>query len=94
MYTLGNAPDPFASGTWTGASSITSTTSMGNVIQPRYFIELLGEYGEDDGTEINIFSYGQGSGGGMTTVFRIIARGTGATGTSQIILESFYGRQF
>lgn len=93
MYSLGNAPDPFSAGTWTGASSTIATGNYGNVVQPRYYIELIGNVSEDTAAEINIFNYGQRT-GGEVTIFRIVARGTGATGTAQVILEEFYGRRF
>lgn len=93
LYSLGNAPDPFSTGTWTGASSNQASQNYGNAANPRYFIELIGDFEEDTSTDINVFNYGQAS-SGVVTVFRIVSRGTGATGTAQIILESFYGRRF
>ena len=93
FYSLGNAPDPFSAGTWTGASSNVSTLNLGNAIAPRYYIELIGEFSDETGTEVNILNYGQAQGGAVT-VFRVVGRGTGATGTAQVIIESFYGRRF
>lgn len=93
LYTLNNAPDPFSGGTWAGTASLTATTGVGGAVAPRYFIELIGDFAPDDGTEVNIFNYGEASGADVT-VFRIVARGTGGTGTAQVILETFYGRRF
>lgn len=92
LYSTGNAPDPFASGTWTGSSSFVTTRTLPGVVTPRYFIELVGSYG--GGTDINVYNYGQDPRGGTVTVFRIVAKGTGGTGTANVILESFYGKQF
>lgn len=91
LYTSGNAPDPFTASTWTGSASIVATAIPGTTT-PRYFIEQIGDYG--GGTNINIYNYGQDPRGGNVTVFRIVARGTGATGSADVILESFYGKRF
>ncbi len=93
LYSLGNAPDPFADSTWTGASSNVSTLGLGLPNNPRFFIELIGDFSDETGTEINVLNYGQSSEGAVT-VFRIVARGTGAADKAQVILESFYGRRF
>lgn len=92
LYAQGTAPDPFTAGTWTGATSIVSTGNYGSVVQPRFFIEFVGNVGGDL-TGPNVTNYGGGSSSSVS-VFRVVARGTGATGTAQVILESFYGRQF
>lgn len=92
LYDQGTAPDPHASGTWTGATSVVTTGNFGNVQQPRYFIEYVGDFGESL-TGGNVFNYGTGS-SGEVSVFRIVARGTGSSGTAQVMLETFYGRQF
>ena len=91
LYTQGNAPDPFVASTWTGSNSFTATAIPG-VVTPRYFIEEVGTYG--GGEDINIYNYGQDPRGGSVTVFRIVSRGTGGTGTADVMLESFYGKQF
>jgi type IV pilus assembly protein PilX len=92
-YTQGNAPNPLSSATWSGAGTVTATGSYGSARAPQYFIELEGLFSPFNGTASSIASYGQGN-GNLTTVFRIVARGTGGTGTSQVILEEFYGRTF
>lgn len=91
LYTLGNAPDPFTSGIWSGSNVVTVNTNLGGATAPSYFIELQGTFSADQSTNMNVYNYGQGS-SPSSTVFRIVARGTGATGTSQVILEEFYGR--
>jgi type IV pilus assembly protein PilX len=93
LYTAGNAPDPLASGTWTGSASISSSQSLTNVITPRYYIEVLGTYG-NGGVSLNIYNYGQDPNGGDVTIFRIVARATGTSGNAETIVQSFYGRRF
>jgi len=92
LYLAGNAPDPFSASTWSGTTSRTATATIPNVVTPRYFIEVVGVY--SGGPDINVYNYGQDPRGGSVTVFRIVARGTGGTGTSDVMLESFYGKQF
>ncbi|MFN7097207.1 MAG: PilX N-terminal domain-containing pilus assembly protein [Gammaproteobacteria bacterium] len=93
LYTTGNAPDPLASVTWSGTATVSATTNLPGIVTPRYFIELIGTY--DSGTvSLNIYNYGQDPNTGPVTVFRIVARATGATGTAETIVQSFYGRRF
>ncbi len=93
LYTQGNAPNSLLSATWTGAGVINSTQTWTGVVTPQYFIELVGVYG-GTGVSLNIYNYGQNPGGGPVTVFRIVARSTGATGNAVSVIESFYGRRF
>lgn len=89
-----NPPDPYAASTWTGSSSATAVSNLGsNVIQTRYFVEYVGDFNPGQDT-VNVLNYGQGAGGISVSVFRIISRSTGAGGTTQVILESYYGKQF
>jgi len=92
-YTQGNAPNPLTSSTWTGGGVVTATGTYGSAVAPQYFIEMEGLFSPLNGTASSISSYGQGN-GNATTVFRIVSRGTGGTGGSQVILEEFYGRTF
>lgn len=92
-YISGNAPNPLIAATWTGSGVATATGSYGSAIAPQYFIELVGNSALSGGTATSISGYGQSS-GTTTVVFRIVARSTGATGASQVILEEFYGRNF
>jgi len=91
----GDELDFYASSTWTNAYSIEAGAIAGQAEQPRYLIELAGEVTSDD-TELalNINTYSHESGGGQILGFRIVARGTGGTGTSQRIVESYYGKRF
>ena len=91
LYAQGTAPDPYTSGTWVGSNSIASTGNYG-AVAPRFFIEFVGTVGGDL-TGANVTNYGSGSSNAVS-VFRIVARGTGATGTARVMLETFYGREF
>ena len=92
LYTQGTSPDPYTAGTWSGGSAIATSGSFGAVVQPCYFIEYVGDFGGDL-TGGNVVNYGAGSSTAIS-VFRIVARGTGASGSAQVMLEIFYGRQF
>lgn len=92
LYARGTAPSPYVSNTWQTGQSILAATHLGVAKQPRYFIEYIDYYG---GTLIgvNVVNYGSGSIGPIG-VFRIVARGTGLSGTASVILEVFYGKSF
>lgn len=96
LYTQGSAPDPFAATTWTGNASREAGVVAGQADQPRYFIELAGtvvDLGSDGGVSEVGNGYGASGGSGDIKTFRIVARGTGGTGISQRIVESFYGKR-
>ena len=79
---------------WTGTDSIELSTSIGEVrTQPRYTIEVRNEVGTDEGTDINIGSYGESTGGGLITSFRITARGTGKSDNTFVIIQTNYGKR-
>ncbi len=83
-------PDYFDSAVWTSARNYSGTID-GVKAQPKYIIELVGTMGADD---INIAGYGESSGAGEITTFRITARGTGGTNEAAVILQTYYGRRF
>ncbi len=90
LYHIGDAPDEFANSTWSGNFSIVTTGDVGVAQKPRYFIELAGIVNSDS-DNIGLRAYG--SSDVPITMFRIVSRGTGGTGSAQIILEEFYGRR-
>ncbi len=83
-------PDFYADSTWASALSYGGTIDK-VATAPKYIIELVGNIGSDD---INISGYGESSGTGEITTFRITARGTGGTDTATVLLQSYYGRRF
>lgn len=81
--------------TWTDASRhVVAGTDFGSYEPPRYFIK---QHTIVSGTEgaMNMSGYGDNKGSGDVTIFRITARGTGASSDSaEVILRSQYGRIF
>lgn len=92
LYTQGSAPNPYTSSTWQAGQSLFASGDMGKIKQPQYFIEYINDYGENL-SGMNVLNYGSGS-IGTVSVFRIVARGTGLSGTASAMLEVFYGKQF
>ena len=79
---------------WTGTNSIDLPTNISEVrTQPRFTIEAREEVGTDSGTDINITSYGESTGGGLITSFRVTARGTGLSDKTVVILQTNYGKR-
>lgn len=79
---------------WSGTNSIVLSTTIDEVrTQPRFTIEAREEVGSEDGTDINITSYGESTGGGLITSFRVTARGTGKSDNTVVILQSNYGKR-
>ena len=84
------APDPYDNATWATALSYSGTIDK-VATQPKYIIELVGNVGSDD---INISGYGESSGAGEITTFRLTARGTGGSDNASVLLQSYFGRRF
>lgn len=81
---------------WTDANSIqmSGADSIAEVYtQPRYTIEYRGEVGAEEGTSVNIGGYGESSGGGEITSFRVTVRATGLSDNSVVFLQSYYGKR-
>lgn len=86
----------FDSSWWTGTASqvLPNADAVDDVqTQPRFTIEHRGEIGEVEGTSINLGGYGESSGGGEITAFRITVRATGLTDNSVVIIQSYYGKR-
>ncbi|WP_190294848.1 PilX N-terminal domain-containing pilus assembly protein [Marinobacter sp. R17] len=106
FYDTGTAPrgdNVFASGNWssdTNSVAVSIPTEDGNPIyseSPRYMVEYIGDAQVAVGTEssdINMSGYTHETGASTAKAFRIVARGTGATGQSERILEEYYRREF
>lgn len=96
-YAAYNGPglnDSFNSSWWTGTNSQILPVSISEVkTQPRYTIEYRGDVGQEEGTSVNLGSYGESSGGGVISNFRITVRATGLTDNSVVILQSYYGKR-
>jgi len=105
FYEKGNAPrgnGVFAASVWSGSNSIAITVPTVNGESlfpeaPRYFVEFVGDAQVEVGNEssnVNVTNYTHETGASVSKAFRIVARGTGATGDSQRILEEYYRRDF
>ena len=90
LYAEGSDPDITATGTWSNSLSYAGTID-GVKTAPKYIIEVMGNVGNED---LNLGGYGESSGAGLITTFRITARGTGGSDNSVVMLQSYYGRRF
>ena len=81
--------------TWSSTSNhVVAGTDFGSYEAPRYFVKNLTTVTGTEGA-LNMSGYGDNKGTGDITVFRITARGTGASADSaEVILRSQYGRIF
>ena len=85
---IGTEPDAFADATWSTAGNYRTGTAPGGSAGVEYFITRVGTVSDDDTLEIPPTVVTD------VTIFRIVARGLGATGTgSEVILRSYYGRK-
>jgi type IV pilus assembly protein PilX len=85
-----------ASSWWTGSNSQVLPDSRKITYvktQPRFTIEYRGDVGEEQGTDINVGAYGESSGGGVISAFRITVRATGLSDNTWVVLQSFYGKR-
>jgi type IV pilus assembly protein PilX len=92
---LGSAdddPDFFAASTWSDADSIAYSGTLDDVAtQPRYILKYIGQIEGDSGP----LDKGRGYGLRNTSTvnnFRVTARGTGASDTSQALLQAYFGK--
>ena len=96
--TSSTLPDYFNQGSW--ASDSTKTISGSTVVkgvkeQPRYFIQYVGFVNQEDANaSINMSNYSHEAGTGDVHGFKIISRSTGASGNTQRLIESYYGKRF
>lgn len=94
---LDTEPKYFESATWGSSSSIGVSNTIPDIDsdkQPRYIIKYLGvklnQTVDWDGGQLG--NYGDSNAGDIN-VFRITARGTGASGKAQAIIQTYYGRR-
>ena len=81
--------------TWSDSSNhVVAGTDFGSYEAPRYFVKNFTTVTGTEGA-LNMSGYGDNKGTGDITVFRVTARGTGASADSaEVILRSQYGRIF
>lgn len=86
------------SGIWAcGAKSLTNAIFTSNsslyAAPPQFFIELQSGF-EPLGDNLNMYNYGSEITNTEITVFRITARGFGATTDARVLLQSTYAKKF
>ena len=81
--------------TWSNSSNhVVAGTDFGSHEAPRYYIKNFTTVTGTEGA-LNMSGYGDNKGTGDITVFRVTARGIGASADSaEVILRSQYGRIF
>ncbi len=96
LFTAGSVPtEVYKDNIWASSKTLEAGTTLSGVNAPRYFIELLGEISDSDSaTSLVVDTYSHESGTGTIFGFRIVARSTGATGTTRRLVESYYGKRF
>jgi type IV pilus assembly protein PilX len=97
LYAKGTAPDPFTA--WPAGARAYSGTLFGSLAElesaPEYIIEIRSSIEGDPNATLNVTSgYGTSAGTGEVVIFKIHARGTGSTDSSQVILRSNFAKRF
>lgn len=82
--------------TWSGSRSKAYTgASLGSgVPNPRFFIQIVADLEGGGPKDPTLGGYSEKGTGGQVKAFRIVARGTGVSGTSSVLIESTYGKLF
>jgi type IV pilus assembly protein PilX len=88
-------PSYYDQATWTdSANHVVASTDFGSYESPRYFVKHFTTVSGTEGS-LNMSGYGDNKGTGDVTIFKITARGTGASADSaEVMLRSQYGRIF
>lgn len=88
-------PYIFDQSVWsTSGLHVVAQTDFGSYDKPRYIIKHFTTVTGTEGS-LNMSGYGDNKGSGDVTIFRITARGTGASADSaEVLLRTQYGRIF
>lgn len=93
VYGAGRLPNPFIRVSW--GKNNTKIVLLGQLQSPpRYMVEIVGEFSDNNNTKMNIVNYDGALGGDRVTVYRVVAQGTNAQENGSTVLESFYGKIF
>lgn len=89
-------PDYFSAATWTDANSIQVTSGAIGTLHgvgeyPRYIIKYVVENAADPNDELE---FNVDEAGDRVTIFKIVSQGTGGNGTTQVVLQTNYGKRF
>jgi type IV pilus assembly protein PilX len=90
----GVAPNWKELGDWTGGNGFRDSAIevTGVATQPKYIVEHVKTV-VSDADALNLDNIGQDTGSGRTEIFRVTARGTGATATAQVMIQGTYGKR-
>ncbi len=88
-------PSFYDQSTWNDSGNyVEADTDFGSYEEPRYYVKHVTTVVGTEGS-LNMSGYGDNKGTGDVTIFRITARGTGASADSaEVILRTQYGRIF
>ena len=89
----GDPPNWKSLGDWTGGGFRTSETQITGAEQPKYIVEHVQTI-IADADALNLDNIGEDIGAGRTEVFRVTARGYGASADAQVMIQGTYGKQF
>ena len=97
LYAQGTAagnlePAPFGTNWVNDNSKVLSSTPTGVTSAPRDMIKKVGESGGEG--SLNIGGYGETDLTQKSVIYRITARGTGGSDSTQTILRSHYARAY
>jgi type IV pilus assembly protein PilX len=96
LYGIGNATNNYAtSNAWTSGGSVQFNSGFSVNNQPRYFVKHIATVEDtSSGGDLNIGNAGGNTAGAKISYFTITARGTGGRDSSQVFLQTYYGKRF
>jgi len=78
---------------WTASQD--AAISLAHVAEdPKFIIRYLGDRSQNEAALVNLGGYGAAQPGITVSNFRITARGTGQSGNTRRIIQSYYGKEF
>lgn len=91
--------DTSTSSVWANSKSNTksrlySASLKGVAAQPRYVVKFIGAINTNNAARANIGGYGQPAMGQDISMFKITTHGVGMAESSQVILQTHYGKIF
>ncbi len=94
LYGLGASTYNYAtSAAWTTAGTAEFNSGFSVNTQPRYFVKHIADVEGPEG-DISIGNSGDNTPGAKISYFTITARGTGGRDSSQVFLQTYYGKRF
>ncbi len=97
LYGINDAPNHYATANaWSAGGSAQFNSGFTDIkTQPRYFIKHIATNEDSSsGTDILVGNAGETTAGASVSYFTITARGTGGRNSSQVFLQTYYGKRF